>query len=346
MTEATQPAAVSQPGPISVAQGAQKLAEMRAATQAKSDPSEAARILGQRAAQARQERQAEAAKAAEEANAQWAEAGDNEQDDEAQAAETLSEDTASGEQPDATAADADGESQSDGTIDLGDGVKVTLDEVRDGFMMKADHTRKTQALAEERKAFEADRTQRLTHLDTLIGAAQASLGQPKSMKQWLAEDPVDGMMKFAEQQERFEQFGHLIEARQQEQARHLGQLRQATIQGLSAKHGGNADSVFSKAVQYVASKTGTDQRAVESMLLHPEAVELVNDAIAYRELKSKEGAVKRTIADKPKVTKPGAKVSAQSQNQSAVQNARASLQKSGSLKDAVAYLQAQRKARG
>ena len=143
-----------------------------------------------------------------------------------------------------------------------------------------------------------------------------------------------------------EHFGQLIAARQQEQSHHVGQLKQSTIQGLSTKHGSNAEGVFSKAVQYAASKTGTSPQAMEAMLSHPEAVEMVNDAMAYRELKSREPDLKRTIADKPKVVKPGAKVSAQSQNQSVVQNARANLQKSGSLKDAVAFLQAQRKARG
>lgn len=348
MIETAQPAGASLPGPITAVQGAQMLAEKRAASQA-TNPSEAARILGQRAAEARaQARQAAAEAKAQEASADEADAELQAEDkaDSAPDAEAASESPS--QEQDATQDDPGAAEEADdaGTIDLGDGVKLTKQEIRDGILMRAQFTKNSMELSEAKKAFESDRTQRLTHLDTLIGAAQASLGQPKSMKQWLAEDPVDGMMKFAEQQERFEQFGHLIEARQREQAHHVSQLKQATIQGLSTKHGVNAEGVFSKAVQYVASKTGTDQRAVEAMLAHPEAVELVNDAIAYRELKSKEPDLKRTIADKPKVVKPGAKVSAQSQNQSAVQNARATLQKSGSLKDAVAFLQAQRKARG
>jgi hypothetical protein len=52
------------------------------------------------------------------------------------------------------------------------------------------------------------------------------------------------------------------------------------------------------------------------------------------------------VADKPKVVKPGAKVSAQAANHSATQSARNKLKSSGSLSDAVAYLQAQRKTKG
>jgi hypothetical protein len=346
MTEAAQPAAApAAPQQISASQGAQMLAERRAASQAHTDKSEAARILAKAGHEARKQRTTEVQTQPQESTQVE---GDNEQDDETQGTtegETLTEETASSEQTDETQTDATDESQ-DGTIDLGDGVKVTLDQVREGFMLKADHTRKTQSLSEERKAFESERTQRLSLLDNLIGVAQAGLGQPKSMKQWLAEDPIDGMMKFAEQQERLEQFGNLIATRQQEQAHHIGQLKQATLKGLETKHGDKAGDVFSRAVQYVASKTGTDAKSVEAMLSHPEAVELVNDAMAYRELKAKEKDVTRTIAEKPKVVKPGAKVTAQAQNQSAVQNARARLKSSGSLADAVAYLQAQRKTGG
>lgn len=323
------------PQPISAGQAAQMLAEQRAA-QAKPDLSAHASALGKAAAEARKARMTEAQAKPE------AEAGEPEQDDEAQTGETLSDDTASNEPSDDQAPEQ-AESQDDGTIDLGDGVKIEKELAREGIMLKADYTRKTQALAEDRKSFEADRTQRISILDNLIGVAQAQLGQPKSMKQWLADDPIDGMMKFAEQQERLEQFGNLLATRQQEQAHHAGQLKQATIKGLSTDFGDKAESVFTEAVQYVASKTGTDAKAIEAMLAHPEAVKMVADAKAYRELKAKEGEVKRTIAEKPKVTKPGAKVSAQSQNQTAAQNARAKLKSSGSLADAVAYLQAQRR---
>lgn len=331
--------ALAVPQAISPAQAASMLAEQRTAANGKSDLSAHASALGKAAAEARKARTTEA-----QAKPEATEAGEPEQDDEAQTGETLNEETASDGTSDDQAQEQQAEPQDDGTIDLGDGVKIEKELAREGIMLKADYTRKTQALSEERKSFETDRTQRLTLLDSLIGAAQSSLGQPKSMKQWLAEDPIDGMMKFAEQQERFEQFGNLIATRQQEQAHHIGQLKQATISGLQTKHGDKAGDVFSKAVQYVASKTGTEARNVEAMLSHPEAVEMVNDAIAYRELKAKEPGITRTIAEKPKVVRPGAKVSAQSQNQSSVQNAHSKLKASGSLADAVAFLQAQRKA--
>jgi hypothetical protein len=48
------------------------------------------------------------------------------------------------------------------------------------------------------------------------------------------------------------------------------------------------------------------------------------------------------IADKPRVVKPGAKVSHQAAGQSAIQNAHARLKSSGNLADAVALLRTMR----
>lgn len=344
MTEAAQSAAApAAPNTLTITQAAQALAEKRAAPQTNEITAHAS-AMGKRSAEARKERTTEATQPHE-----ADEAGDQEQDDETQGTpegETLTDDTDGNEPSNEANAEADGEPDANQTIDLGEGLTATLDEVRDNFMFKADHTRKTQALAEERKEFEAVRQQKLAHFDQLIVAAQATLGQPKSLKQWLAEDPVDGMMRFAEQQERFEQFGGLIQARQQEQAHYVGNLKQSTIKALGEKHGDKAEDVFSKAVQYVASKTGTDKSALEGMLSHPEAIAIVHDAIAYRELKSKEPSVRRTVAEKPKVVKPGGRVTSQGAAQSALKVAQEKARKSGSVADALAYLRAKRTAGG
>lgn len=349
MTEATQTgAAVAAPQTHTIASAAQALADRRQAEQTQQNqpnPSDAARILGQRAAQARQERLAEQQRQAQESSP---EEGGNEQDDETPSeGETLNVETASTEQTDETNTDAKDEPAEGQTIDLGDGLTVTLDQVREGFMLKADHTRKTQGLAEERKAFEGIRTQKLAQLDQSLLAVQQLLPQPKDPIALIEELGVEeGTKEMYRQQALWNNLGKAMQDREAMQAEHLGKLRAETLKGLETKHGDKAESLFSKAVQYVASKTGTDAKNVEAMLSHPEAVELVNDAMAYRELKANEKNVTRTIAEKPKVVKPGAKVSSQAVHQSNVQNARAKLKTSGSLADAVAYLQAQRKPAG
>lgn len=346
MTEVAPAAApAAAPTAISATQGAQMLAEKRAATQGKTDLSAHASALGKAAAEARKARTTEA-----QAQPEAPEAGEPEQDDETQGhaeGETLNDETASNEPSDETNTESKDEPAEGQMIDLGEGVKVTLDQVRDGFMLKADHTRKTQALSEERKAFENIRTQKVAQLDTALLAVQSLLPQPKDQDVLIDELGLEeGIKAFAQQQRMWASFGKALEGRQAEQAQHLESLKQSTIKQLSEKHGDKAASVFSDAVQYVASKTGADPKQVEALMAHPEAVEMVKDAMTYRELKSKEPDVKRTIAEKPKVTRPGAKVSAQATAFSATQTARAKLKSSGSLSDAVAYLQAQRKAKG
>lgn len=344
MTEAAQSAAApAAPNTLTITQAAQALAEKRAAPQTNEITAHAS-AMGKRSAEARKERTTEATQPHE-----ADEAGDQEQDDETQGTpegETLTDDTDGNEPSNEANAEADGEPEDTQTIDLGEGLTATLDEVRDNFMFKADHTRKTQALAEERKEFEAVRQQKLAHFDQLIVAAQATLGQPKSLKQWLAEDPVDGMMRFAEQQERFEQFGGLIQARQQEQAHYVGSLKQSTIKALGEKHGDKAEDVFSKAVQYVASKTGIDKSVVESSMLHPEIVELALAGIAHLELKAKEPSIRRTVAEKPKVVKPGGRVTSQGAAQSALKVAQEKARKSGSVASALEFWRAKRNAEG
>lgn len=347
MTEVA-PAAAPAAAQISAVQGAQMLAERRAAnSQSQTNTSEAARILGQRAAEARaQARQAKAEAEAQEAQPEEGEA-ELQAEDKASApdAETASESPS--QEQDTSQDDPAADESEDGTIDLGEGVRLTKQEIRDGILMRAQFTKNSMELGEERKQLETIRTQKVAQLDTALLAVQSLLPQPKDQDVLIDELGLEeGIKAFAQQQRMWASFGKALEGRQAEQAQHLESLKQSTIKQLSEKHGDKAASVFSDAVQYVASKTGTDPKQVEALMAHPEAVEMVKDAMTYRELKSKEPDVKRTIAEKPKVTRPGAKVSAQATAFSATQTARAKLKSSGSLSDAVAYLQAQRKAKG
>ncbi len=312
----------------------------------KGDPSEAARILQQRATQARQERQAEAARQQEAAGAAGSGAtntandatGDLETDDQlqpdAQTGDQTGENAQSEEDPDQAA------------IDLGEGVSMTRAEVKQHLLRQADYTQKTQALSAKERAFEADRTGRLQVLDTLIGNFTSQIGQPKSLRGWLAEDPVDGLARFAEQQERMDQLNAARHVRAQEQAHHISRLRESTVNALKGTHGDKAQGYFDQAIEYVAPLIGYDRDTTAGLLAHPEAVQIVHDAKAWRNLQGTKGNVQRTIAGLPKVVKPGAKISAQAGVQSKFQNAVASLKASGTRADAVQALQARRALQG
>lgn len=318
------------------------------------NPSEAARALAQRGAEVRaQARQAEAAKAAQEADAAAkadAEAGND-------AANNPGEGTDGLESSDQLQSGGDGAAEADGqsdagaddpeafdqaAIDLGEGVTMSRAEIKQHLMRQSDYTQKTQGLSAKEKAFEADRTQRLGVLDSLIGQFATQIGQPKSLKSWLAEDPIDGLARFAEQQERMEQLHAARTVRAQEQAHHTSQARDSTVKALMQTHGDKAQGYFDQAVEYASTRVGLDKDTLAGLMAHPEAIQMAHEARQWRELQASQKSVQRTVAGKPAVIRPGTRVSAQAGAQSAFQKSMTALKASGSIADAKAAMQARR----
>lgn len=339
-TAAPTSAALPATGPISLAEGVARFKAVKAADAPTANPiSDAARTLGQRAREAREQRQAEQPRKPENV-ALSGDGGDVEDDPTAQAGETQDEiDTATGEQPNEANTGADEDEPGEGqTIDLGDGVNVTVDEVRDNFMMKADYTRKTQSLAQERQHFEVDRSQRVDFLDKMLGAAKQMLPEFEPvhiLMDRLGDGP--GMREFGRQQALLQQIGTLEAARQQEQAHHSKQLRDATVKALADKHGDKAAAHYDGAVKVASEWTGMQPDYLATMMAHPAIPDIVHDAKAWRDLQASKGNVQRKVADKPRVTRPGARVSTQAAGQQQIQNAHAKLKSSGNVADAVAF---------
>ncbi len=126
MSEQTQAAAQpAQPASLTVAQAAQKYAEAKANGVA-NPVSEAARTLGQRAAAARLERTTQAAAGVQE-NEQQVE------DEPALSGEPL-DNTVTTESPEVKTA-GDQDDPESGTIDLGEGVNMTKDEIRESLLL-------------------------------------------------------------------------------------------------------------------------------------------------------------------------------------------------------------------
>ncbi len=240
------------------------------------------------------------------------------------------------------------ENPDDRLIDLGDGLRVSLDQIREGFMLKADHTRKTQALAEERRAVEAIRAQKIMALETALGHLQQQVTSPRTLQALIAEDPANGLTRFAQQVDRMQQLAAARDlARQQreeymtaaraERDRHLAQNYWSTPaeaeRGIAEAHG------YAKSYGY-----GDDDLA--AALNDPNVVAILDKARRFDELQAGRSRMERMVADKPKVMRPGVKVGAQAANHTAAQSARSRLKATGSLSDAVSYLQAQRKTKG
>jgi hypothetical protein len=343
MSEATQVAQPTAQQPISVAQGAALLAEKRAQSNAPNPASEAARMLGQRSAEARKERQAQAQPATENPSG---EGEQNAQD----TSEEIQDETVTTEQ--STETEADTKSEDAGTpqeIDLGDGVKVSIDEVRDGFLRQADYTRKTQALADERKAVEAARTQKLAQLDKLLDALHQQVGPEPDWEAVIAEDPAEGTRKYFAWQKQQKKLAAAAEIARREKIEAMAESYQARDRWLAEHYkpewadDSKRDEAYTQLTEY-AQKLGASENELRS-LAKPWMIQVIHKAMERDAIEAGKAKVTKVTAGKPAVVKPGTKVSAQSSAHTAVQKAQAQLKSSGNIADAIALLRAKR-ARG
>lgn len=122
------------------------------------------------------------------------------------------------------------EGQQPATV-LIDGVEVTQDELIRGFRREADYTRKTQAVAEQRRRLDSEQTALTAEREKLaqyLNAAQASLQelveQPVDWDALRQSDPIEYGVRYADHQRRLQKLAE-VQVRQQE----LNSARQQTV---------------------------------------------------------------------------------------------------------------------
>lgn len=132
-----------------------------------------------------------------------AEAVEPEEDAEEEAADTEDEP----DEADDAESEGDEEADADPTFEV-DGETLTLQQLKDGHLRQADYTRKTQALAAERKTFEAestarreDYTQRLAVVEQLVTNLQPAEPDWETLRK---ENPAEYAAQREEQRERKE----------------------------------------------------------------------------------------------------------------------------------------------
>lgn len=335
---AAQPA---QPQSLTIAEAAQKYAEL---TRPAKPVSDAARIMGQQGAKARAEaRQAQAQQVTE----QQPEEGEDTAP--APDAETTNELTPNAEQPDAEG-EAE-ESDDSQLLDLGEGVTLPREEVRKSILRQADYTKKTMALADARKAAESEWSNKLTQLDNIVSNLEQKVGKPKSLKQLIADHgPIDAMEKLAEQEDEQSRLEAAKGIAQRQRNEYLSKALKERDRHLAESYNpdwldeSKRDAAYTELSDF-ALKRGASPEHLRQ-LTEPWMIEVLD--LANKQIKSQAGAAKITkaVLEKPKVIKPGAKVSAQGAAFNQLQTAQANLKRSGSIADAVAVLRASRGQRG
>lgn len=234
----------------------------------------------------------------------------------------------------------------------GEEVEVTLDELLNGYSRTADYQKKTQSLAEQRKAVEAERVkieeaaktretyaQRLQVIEQLL--QQQDQGQDlASLK---SEDPIAYAVAMAEKMERDKQLqavqAEKARVQQEQQSYQQAQLQkhiQAEQQKLIEAIPEFKDDVKAEVVRrdirnYAKSIGFTDQEL--SQVYDSRAVLALYKAAQFDKLMANKGVATKKVATAPKTIRPGTSNPQSSENE-AVKKERARLRQSGNKKDA------------
>ena len=235
--------------------------------------------------------------------------------------------------------------------------EVTLDELIKSYQLGTDYTQKTQSLAEQRKALDAERqaveqaktlrdqyAERLTMIQQML-AEQSKSENLEALKE---SDPIGYAVKVAELQQRREQLA-AVQAEQQriayqQQSEHqqrLAQLVAEEQQKLSQAIPEFADpqkgEVVRGEIRTYAKQLGfTDQELAQ--VYDSRAVLTLWKAAQYDKLVSQKPGVQKKVAEAPKVLKPGTSRPVNTDEQS-IRDQRKVLKKTGKARDAAALFE-------
>jgi len=234
----------------------------------------------------------------------------------------------------------------------GEEVEVSLDELLNGYSRTADYQKKTQSLAEQRKAVEADRVkiaeaakttetyaQRLQVIEQLLQQQD----QGEDLSNLKAEDPIAYAVAMAEKMEREKQLQAVQMERQrvqQEQQSYTQAQLQKHIQAEQAKlveaipefkDDVKAEVVRRDIRNYAKSQGFTDKEL--SQVYDSRAVLALYKAAQYDKLMAGKGVTSKKVANAPKTIRPGTSNPQSSENEKAKKD-RAALRQSGNKKDA------------
>ena len=233
-------------------------------------------------------------------------------------------------------------------------LEVDLDELIKGYSRTSDYTKKTQTLAEQRKAVEAERA-RIEEAAKLrdqyaerLQVIEQMLTQPEEDFSSLKDtDPIGYAVKMAERVEREKQLAAVRQERQavmqrqqtEQQERlktHLSQEAerlQAAIPDLADPAKGE---VIRKEIRDFAKSVGFSEQELSQVYDHRAVVTLYK-AMQYDRLQKAKPSVAKKVAEAPKTMRPGT-TQAQS-GDDATKRIRKQLKQSGKPRDAAALFE-------
>jgi len=238
-----------------------------------------------------------------------------------------------------------------------DEVEVTLDELLKGYSRTSDYTKKTQTLAEQRKAVEAERGRieeaaklRDTYAQRLQMVEQVLTSTPEENLAELKEtDPIGYAVKIAERTEREKQLVAIRQERYRlEQQKHAEQQERLRTQiaseadRLKLAIPDLADEVkgevLRKEIRDFAKSIGFSEQELAQVYDHRAVVTLYN-AMQWQKLQNQKVSATKKVAEAPKMLKPGTTGKQTTAEQEAVKKLQQRLAKTGDRRDAARLLE-------
>lgn len=220
--------------------------------------------------------------------------------------------------------------------------------IKDSIMLNADYTRKTMALSEERKAFEAQKgqvdpnlAQKLTHYEKLLGEA-VQADQATDWVKLLNEDPIGYLQKKELAEARTREWQQVDAKNQREFADKLSQAAGKEWEQLIAKQPELKEAAKFKEhderVKTFLGQQGYGDKEINSAVFDHRVRLMIEKVIKYDELqKSKAETAKKIEKLPPKVERPGVPSGTDSQG---AKSAMQKLRSSGKVDDAADALRA------
>jgi hypothetical protein len=239
----------------------------------------------------------------------------------------------------------------------GEETEVTLDELINGYQREADYTKKTQSLAEARKALENEKAsveqaktlrdqyaQRLGMIEQLL----QSQNKAENLEELKETDPIGYAVKVAEQQQRDKQLqavqierNRLAQMQQAERAQtlsqHVAQEAEKLSQAIPEFRDPEKGETVRKEIRAFAKANGwTDQEL--SSVYDSRAVLTLYKAMKYEQMMSKQPQVTKRVNEAPKMLKAGVS-SQRDPGQEQIKKQKQQLKRSGRVADAASVFE-------
>ena len=236
----------------------------------------------------------------------------------------------------------------------GEEIEVGIDELKNGYQRQADYTRKSQALAEQRKETEQIQSERqrleqerqmyANGLQMLQEQQNAKLQEFNSVD-WDTlknEDPYAYMIKKEEFRDAQEKVQNVVQQQQYVQQEQMQQQQAAKAEFVRAEYARlvealpeweNKDSTIKKDIREYAATVGFRPEEIDQLADH-RSVLVIKKAMEYDKLTKKVAPKKKAVKKVPKVQKSGRGNSKEDAAAETIKKKRARLQKSGKQQDA------------